>query len=54
MKPRNPEELRSAIERYEVLYLNVQNYGLKQQVWQTLVYLREMLKSNKRRKRSKA
>ena len=53
MKPRNPQELRSAIERYEVLYLREENYGLKQQVWQTLIYLREMLKTPKR-KRNKA
>jgi hypothetical protein len=50
MKPRNFRELKSAIERNEVLYLTAQDYGLKRQIWQTLVYLREMLKSNKTRK----
>jgi hypothetical protein len=50
MKPRSTKELKSAIERNEVLYLTAQDYDLKRQIWQTLVYLREMLRSPKNRR----
>jgi hypothetical protein len=50
MKPRSTKELKSAIERNEVLYLSAQNYDLKRQIWQTLVYLREMLKRPENRR----
>jgi hypothetical protein len=53
MTPRNPGELKNAIERYEVLYLNLEDYSAKKQVLQTLLYLRETLKSKKRTKRSR-
>jgi hypothetical protein len=48
MKSRNLKDLRSAIERNEALYLTLDNYSLRQQVWQTLVYLRSILKDTKR------
>ena len=50
MKPRSIKELKSAIERNEVLYLTAQDYDLKRQIWQTLVYLRERLKNPRNRK----
>jgi hypothetical protein len=34
MKSRNLEELGPAIERNETLYLTLDNYSLRQQVWQ--------------------
>ena len=53
MKPRSTKELKSAIERNEVLYLSAQDYDLKRQIWQTLVYLREMLKRPENRRRNR-
>jgi len=47
MKTTNMKELKMAIERNEALYLRVEDYTLKQQIWQTLVYLRSILKSKR-------
>lgn len=38
-------QLRTAIERYETLYLTAGSHDLKRQIWQTLIYLRELVKS---------
>lgn len=51
MKTSN-KDLRSAIERNEILYMSAESYEVKKQVWQNLVYLRSLLKMNNS-KRSK-
>ena len=51
MKTSN-KDLRSAIERNEILYMSAESYEVKKQVWQNLVYLRSLLKTTNS-KRSK-
>ncbi len=38
--------LREAIERYEALYLTAENFSIRAQIWQTLIYLRERVNAS--------